>query len=142
MRFAYIRVFAGESEVIDTLSDTEAGRLLKALLHYINDREESLPGQENLVYMMLKARIDRDAQDEQQKAIEHREYIARQRENGKKGGRPRKNPKNPLVFDENPENPLVFGKNPKNPLVFDGYSGFSRARGIDTTSTVTPIRNS
>ena len=42
----YVKVFGDLSATVDLLSDAEAGRLLKSLLHYINDREDELLGQE------------------------------------------------------------------------------------------------
>ena len=57
----YVKVFGDLSATVDLLSDAEAGRLLKSLLHYINDREDELLGQEKLVFAMLKSQIDRDA---------------------------------------------------------------------------------
>ena len=113
----YIKLFGDLSATVDLLSDAEAGRLLKSLLHYVNDQEDDLPGQEKLVFAMIRSQIDRDA-------ASYREFIDKQRENGKRGGRPKGNTKptgfseNPLVFSENPENPLVFSENPENPLVF------------------------
>ena len=94
MNLPFVKLFADSSATIDLLSDAEAGRLLKALMHYINADVIDLPGQEKLVFAMLKAQIDRDAAN-------YQEFTDKQRENGKKGGRPKKtqeNPKNPTVF--------------------------------------------
>lgn len=102
---SYIKVFCDMSETVDELSDAEAGRLFKALLHYGNDETvDQLPGQEKIVYKILKATIDRDREAYNRKA-------QAQRENGAKGGRPRKpkethnNPKKPMGFENNPNNP-------------------------------------
>ena len=81
---SYIKVFLDASETVDMLSEAEAGRLFKALLHYGNGKTDELPGQEKLVFGMLRAQIDRDNATYRDKAD-----IAR--ENGKKGGRPRTN---------------------------------------------------
>lgn len=83
----YIKVFPDLSETVDLLSDAEAGRLLKSILHYANGEEDELPGQEKLVYAMLRKQIDRDA-------AEYERYSEKQRANGCKGGR-RKNPEKP-----------------------------------------------
>ena len=99
----YIKVYADASATIDLLSDNEAGRLLKALVHYANGETDDLPGQEKLVFAMLKAQIDRDSASYQQ-------YCDKQRENGKKGGRP----KNPVVSDKTQENPAVFRETQKS----------------------------
>ena len=102
----YIKLFRDASATIDLLSDPEAGRLLKALMHYANDQEEDLPGKEMLVFTMLKAQMDRDAEA-------YRAYLEKQRENGSKGGRPRNDSK-PSGFEENPENPGVFSETQKS----------------------------
>lgn len=99
----YIKVFPDLSETVDLLSDAEAGRLLKSLLHYANGGEDELPGQEKLVYAMLKKQIDRDA-------AEYERYSEKQRANGCKGGRPKK----PRETQQNPKNPLVFSETQKS----------------------------
>lgn len=114
----YIKLFNDLSATIDLLSDAEAGRLLKSLLHYANGQEVELVGQEKLVFAMLKTQIDRDAAG-------YNDYIDKQRTNGSKGGRPKKpmvnsnNPENPTVINKNPKNPMVFNNNPENPMVFN-----------------------
>ena len=102
----YIKLFGDNSATIDLLSDAEAGRLLKALLHYNQGKETQLVGQEKLVFAMLKAQIDRDA-------ASYQSFIDKQRENGKKGGRP-KNPENPTLTQTNPKNPSLFEKTQKS----------------------------
>lgn len=99
----YIKVFTDMSATVDLLSDAEAGRLFKAVLHYSADVEDELPGQEKLVFAMLKSQIDRDA-------ASYRDFCDKQRENGLKGGRPKK----PTVSTKNPENPTVFSKTQKS----------------------------
>jgi hypothetical protein len=90
MELQYIKVYRDTSATIDLLSDNEAGRLFKALLHLLNDKMDNLPGQEKLVFAMLKAQIDRDNAD-------YQAFLDKQRSNGRKGGRPSKNP---LVFEK------------------------------------------
>lgn len=99
-----IKVFPDASDTVDLLSDAEAGRLFKSLLHYINGQNDELPGKEMLVYSMLKKQFDRDV-------ASYEEYLEAQRENGKKGGRPKKT----MGFSENPNNPRVFNS-PKKTL--------------------------
>ena len=102
MNLPYVKVFGDLSATVDLLSDAEAGRLLKSLLHYINGGEDELLGQEKLVFAMLKSQIDRDS-------ASYAAFTDKQRENGKKGGRPPKanafsdNPKNPSLFSETQE---------------------------------------
>lgn len=97
MPLSYVKLYADTSGAVDLLSDAEAGRLFKAVLHGIAGVEDKLLGQERLVYAMLKAQFERDAEA-------YDRYSDKQRENGKKGGRPKK----PTGILENPENPTVF----------------------------------
>ena len=99
MNLPYIKLFIDFGATVDLLSDAEAGRLLKAILHYANGQEVNLTGQERLVYAMLKSQIDRDAASYQQ-------FCDKQRENGSKGGRPKK----PTETQQNPNNPTVISK--------------------------------
>lgn len=105
---SYIKVFCDMSETVDELSDAEAGRLFKALLHYGNaETVDSLPGQERIVFRVLKATIDREREAYNRK-------MQAQRENGKKGGRPI-NPTKPNETQDNPTKPKKttgFQKNP------------------------------
>lgn len=99
----YIKLFADSSATIDLLSDAEAGRLFKAVMHYANGQIDELPGQERLVFAMLKTQIDRDT-------ASYQSFIDKQRLNGQKGGRP----KNPSLLNENPNNPSLFEKTQKS----------------------------
>lgn len=99
MELSYIKLFGDSSATIDLLSDAEAGRLLKALVHYANGEEVDLPGQEKLVFAMLKAQIDRDAGS-------YANRVEKNRENGRKGGRPK--------TQQNPNNPVGFSKTEKS----------------------------
>lgn len=95
-----VRLFQDLNGTTDLLSDAEAGRLLKALMHYINGKEDNLSGREQLVFAMLRAQMERDA-------ASYAAYADKQRENGKKGGRPKKTEtqKTQRFFDETHENP-------------------------------------
>lgn len=103
MNLPYVKVFGDLSATVDLLSDAEAGRLLKSLLHYINGGEDELLGQEKLVFAMLKSQIDRDS-------ASYAAFADKQRENGKKGGRPPK----ANAFSENPKNPSLFSETQKS----------------------------
>ena len=115
----YVKLFRDASETIDLLSDAEAGRLLKALMHYANDQQETLPGQEKLVFAMLRAQMDRDA-------AAYEAYCEKQRENGSKGGRPPK--EKPTGSEENPENPTVIKKTQKT------LTGKEKEKDMDRTT--------
>ena len=103
MKLPYVKVFGDSSATVDLLSDAEAGRLLKSLLHYINGGEDELLGQEKLVFAMLKSQIGRDA-------ARWAAFTDEQRETGKKGGRPPK----ANAFSENPKNPILFAETQKS----------------------------
>ena len=103
MKLPYVKVFGDLSATVDLLSDAEAGRLLKSLLHYINGGEDELLGQEKLVFAMLKSQIDRDS-------ASYAAFTDKQRENGKKGGRPQK----ANAFSDNPKNPSLFSETQKS----------------------------
>lgn len=77
------KVFPDAMQTVDLLSDVEAGRLFKALIHHVNGLNDDLPGKELLVYTMMAAQIDRDAASSD-------DYHQQRQEAGKKGGRPRK----------------------------------------------------
>lgn len=67
------------------LSDAELGRLFRAMMQYAFGEEEmqELTGREVLLFDMAQAAIDRDS-------VKYESKAAANRENGKRGGRPRK----------------------------------------------------
>lgn len=129
MNLPYIKLFADISATVDLLSDTEAGRLFKSLLHYANDKEDNLVGQEKLVFAMLKTQIDRDA-------ATYQSFIDKQRLNGQKGGRPKK----PMVLDENPNNPSLFLKTQKSQEE-EKEKEEEKDKEKDSSSITTPFGN-
>ena len=91
------------------LSDAECGRLFRALLRYSAGEDVgliNLQGREEVLSDVYSQQIDRDAEAYEKK-------VAANHDNGSKGGRPKKNPENPVGFLENPENPVVFKKTQK-----------------------------
>jgi DnaD/phage-associated family protein len=83
------------------LSDAECGRLFRALLCYSAGADVgqiNLQGREEVLFDVYSQQIDRDAEAYEVK-------VAKSRENGGKGGRPKKNQE---VNDENLKNPQVF----------------------------------
>ena len=90
-------------EQISMLSDEEAGQLYKALYAYsFRGEEVDLPPLAKLMFSIMKQKIDRDRQ-------KYCEKLERNRENGAKGGRPKKT----AVVEETQENPPVSDNNPK-----------------------------
>ena len=99
----YLMLYVDTLRQYKRLSDTEFGRAIRAVLQFLEDGTEAhLPGKECIMYDVLREQTERD-----RKSYEKR--MAAQRENGSKGGRPRKkaetqeNPKNAWVFPENQE---------------------------------------
>ena len=85
--------------VLDELSDEEAGQLFKAIKQYQTDKTINLTGLMKALFIQFQTNFDKN--DEEYNSI-----VERNRENGKKGGRPKtqNNPKNPSGFLENPKN--------------------------------------
>ena len=89
---AYHSMLAGTRK----LSDAECGRLFRALLRYSSGEDVeliNLQGREEVLFDVYSQQIDRDIQA-------YEASVMRSRENGSKGGRPRKNPENPAGFSE------------------------------------------
>ena len=90
---------------VEKLPDDQAGKLFKIILEYVNDKDPEI---EDLllqvVFEPIKQQMKRDLK-------KWEKYIEKQRENGKKGGRPPKTqetqgePKKPKPFSENPTEP-------------------------------------
>lgn len=109
MDMAYVKVYADWTKATAKLKDAEKGRLIDAMVVYATtgeDHSDALSGNEQYLFPMFQASIDRDREA-------FADYSKKQRANGAKGGRPRKNPKNPVVLDENPKNPVVFNETQK-----------------------------
>lgn len=109
MEMAYVKVYADWTKATAKLKDAEKGRLIDAMVVYAAtgiDTSDQLSGNEQYLFPMFQASIDRDREA-------FAEFSRKQRENGSKGGRPRKNPKNPPLSDENPKNPTVFPETQK-----------------------------
>ena len=100
----YLKVFTDFAKVLEPLGDAEIGRLFIAMLEYTErGAEPDFRGNERFIWPMAKLQIDRTVE-------EYEGIVNRNRENGKKGGRP----KNPAVFNENPKNPVVFSETQKS----------------------------
>lgn len=143
MDMTYVKVYQDWTEATRKLKEAEKGRLIDAMVIYAatgEDVSDRLSGNEQYVFPMFQAQIDRDRQ-----ALES--YSRKQSENGSKGGRPKK-PKNPSVFTENPKNPPLFSKTQKiynkdnnkdNNYCF--CSGFMTDEEMDAATAQTTINN-
>lgn len=89
---------------VELMSDEDAGKLFKAILRYENGRETGeLSGVATIAFSFIKNQLDRDAD-------KYEEICRKNRQNGMKGGRPRKK-------QEHDENQQVPSENPKNQSV-------------------------
>ena len=93
-------IYPSHYEMMEELTDTQAGLLIKTIGRY--QKGEDISISDDLVRgMWLAMKHDFDVQKEKYESV-----VQRNRENGKKGGRP-KNPKNPsglLKTQTNPNN--------------------------------------
>lgn len=93
-----------QQEVFDELTDEEAGRLIKGIFSYVSTGESNLKGSLKAVFIPIKNDIDRNEE-------KYQRIVERNRENGKLGGRPKKDndleetQKNQSVILETQENP-------------------------------------
>ena len=73
-------------ETFEELSNEEAGKLVKHLFNYVNDKNpEASDKLTKMCFIPIKQSLKRDL-------VKYDNYIDKQRVNGKKGGRPKKNP--------------------------------------------------
>ena len=80
----YVCLYRSYLESVAPFSEAERGRLLTAMLVYaVRGEEVRLPGNERYLWPTIKSQIDRDA-------AAYRERCEKNRDNGKKGGRPEK----------------------------------------------------
>ena len=97
----YIKVFTDFQEILNELSDEEAGRLFRGMLHYAETGEEiAMDGNGRLAWVIAKRDIDVLAKK-----------VDKQSNNGKKGGRPQ----NPTKANESQEKPTKPNESQENP---------------------------
>lgn len=93
----YLKVFTDFADAMEELGDAERGRLFTAMLKYAETgAAPDFRGNERFIWPVAKLQIDRMAAECEGRA-------KTSRENGSKGGRPKKtqgNPKNPLGFSK------------------------------------------
>lgn len=85
----------------EELSDEEAGKLIKHLFRYVNDKNPEAPDKlTKMCFIPIQQALKRDLK-------KYETYINKQSENGSKGGRPRKpkEPKKPNALNGNPNEP-------------------------------------
>jgi len=77
-----IIVYADWQEQFDSLTDEEAGKLIKHFFAYVNDQNPTSDRLTELMFIPLKKALKRDLR-------KYESYIDKQKSNGKKGGRPK-----------------------------------------------------
>ena len=98
----YIKVFTDFQDILAPLSDEEAGRLFRAMLHYAETGEViEMTGNERFMWIAAKRDIDVLARK-----------VCKQSENGKKGGRPQ----NPTKQGETQQKPIKANESQQNPI--------------------------
>lgn len=105
------------AEVFNSLPDDKAGQLVKHLFDYVNDKN---PETDDLLikiaFTSIKQTLKRDLR-------KYEQYIEKQKINGKKGGRPKK--------EEKPKKPKPFLENPTKPKKADSVSDSVSVNVID-----------
>lgn len=91
-------VYLDSLDVLDELTNDQAGQLLKAMRDYNKSAEVNLPGLLKAVFIPFKNQFDRDAE-------KYEGIVLRNRENGKSGGRPKETQQNPVGSSGGEANP-------------------------------------
>ena len=130
-------VFYDYQEALADLTDEQVGQLFRALFNYeINKTEPDFSGELKIAFRFIKKDLDANL-------TKYKNVCERNRENGMKGGRPRKtenpeNPKNPVGFLETQKTQVVFEK-PKKPdndsmLYSDSSNNINNINNINTNN--------
>ena len=120
----YVKLWLSYACYFEPYSDAEVGRLVRAMMRYKSSGEEpGFSGNERYVWPAIKRDID-EASAAQETAA------GTARENGRKGGRPKKgNPEKPKKPDGFPENPEKLWTKDKDKGQGQGQGGtFAPAR--------------
>ena len=139
--------------VLDEMDDRQAGKLFKAIKAYWLRKAERCQqdagtGFDSLMedfvtriaFAPFKAQFERESRS-------YDDTVGKNKENGNKGGRPKKTQENPLGFSEtqeNPKKPLGFSEtqeNPKKPLGFsETQENPKNPLGFSETHSVFPFK--
>ena len=107
-----VLISTGYIKQINKLSGDQAKNLLLAICAYQEEQEmPELDPVTDMLFSFMQAEIDDNN-------ARYEAICAKNRENGAKGGRPSKTPKNPTVSETEEKNPTVTNetqRNPKNP---------------------------
>jgi len=94
-------------QVVEELTDEQAGKLLKAIYNYQNGIDNELDLVTKVCFLPFRNQFIRDA-------VKYEETVERNKINGSKGGRPTIQDK-PKETEENPNNPLGYLETKQNP---------------------------
>lgn len=113
---------------LDLLNDEQSGKLFKALYRYVNGRNE--PDFENdgmlkVAFNILKTQLERDL-------LKYNERVKRNKENGKKGGRPSNKGKETHTDNTKPKKPTGLNENPTKAKKADSDSVSERDSDSDS----------
>lgn len=93
-----------QQDVFESLSDEDAGKLIKGIFKYVNKGESDLESYLKVIFIPIKNDIDKNEE-------KYEMVCERNKLNGKKGGRPKKE-----ETEKNPKNPDGYFGNPKKPI--------------------------
>ena len=108
-------LYKDSKEIINILSDEQAGKLFKAIFQYVEDRTEldTKDGMLKIAFTQIKITLERDL-------IKYKSTVKRNIENGKKGGRPKNKATKTQPVKNNPNG---LNENPKEPKKADSDNG-------------------
>lgn len=89
-----------QQEVFETLTDEEAGKLIKGIFKYMQNGDSELSGVMKAIFIPIKNDIDKNEE-------RYKKICERNKENGSKGGRPKTQETQSVILktQENPKKP-------------------------------------
>ena len=90
-------------DILDEMSNEDAGLLFKAIAQYQRGEEPVIQESQRIIWVIFKNQFKRDSN-------KYSSFVEKQRSNGSKGGRPKKD-------DTNPNNPSVISQTQNNPTL-------------------------
>ena len=96
-------------DVVEELSNEDTGKLLKGILNYVNHGDSGLTDYLKVIFIPIKTDIDKNEE-------RYLEVCEKNRLNGRRGGRPKKETEeNQSVNEKTEENPTVIEESEENP---------------------------
>ena len=103
-------LYTEQKEIIEALTDEDAGALFKTLYQYVNGENPTITNNIKIAFIAIRQQLDRNA-------MKYESFKEKQRLNGLKGGRPKKD-----KTQNNPNNPTVILKTQKSLYVNDNVN--------------------